>query len=111
MEHTFNRISRSTLTTFCYFAHFFLFNFFLIAMQRGGIRLSIKRDDETDMLATGNKIRKLSFLLADAIAQVSFALHSTFVRCRFIILDLPLLRFTLAEHVMTALGHRAATRW
>ncbi len=111
MEHTFNRVSRSTLTTFCYFAHFFLFNFFLIAMQRGGIRLSIKRDDETDMLATGNKIRKLSFLLADAIAQVLFALHSTFVRCRFIILDLPLSRFTVAEHVMTALGHRAATRW
>ncbi len=90
--------------------YFFLFNFFLIAIQRGGIRLSIKRDDETDMLATGNKIRKLSFLLADAIAQVAFALRPLFVAdlffliCRYYV-------FLFVEHAMTALVHRAATAW
>jgi hypothetical protein len=48
----------------------------MIRAQAAKIRLSIKRDDETDLLATGNKIRKLSFLLADALSQVTKPLQA-----------------------------------
>ena len=35
----------------------------------GGPKLFIKRDDETGLATGGNKVRKLEFLLADALAQ------------------------------------------
>ena len=36
-----------------------------------GIRIHVKRDDMTGLLTSGNKIRKLEFLLADALAKGS----------------------------------------
>lgn len=37
--------------------------------RRWGVGLSVKRDDETGLLTTGNKIRKLEFLVADAMEK------------------------------------------
>lgn len=37
--------------------------------KKYGVSLSIKRDDETGLLTSGNKIRKLEFLAQDAITQ------------------------------------------
>src|ERR671915_1060140 len=34
-----------------------------------GVELWVKRDDLTGLLETGNKIRKLEFLIGDALAQ------------------------------------------
>jgi 1-aminocyclopropane-1-carboxylate deaminase/D-cysteine desulfhydrase-like pyridoxal-dependent ACC family enzyme len=36
-------------------------------LNAGGVQLWIKRDDETGLLTSGNKIRKLEFLMADAL--------------------------------------------
>ncbi len=72
--------------------HLLLSNASIISLERhqsAAINLSIKRDDETDTLAAGNKIRKLSFLLADAVAKVilrvssSFLLHLLIAATRF----------------------------
>src|SRR5215813_15021656 len=37
--------------------------------RRLGVELFVKRDDLTGLLETGNKIRKLEFLVGDALAQ------------------------------------------
>ena len=40
-----------------------------LSAQLGGPQLWIKRDDQTGLAAGGNKVRKLEFLIADALAQ------------------------------------------
>lgn len=40
-----------------------------LSSQVGGLKLFIKRDDETGCLTSGNKIRKLEFVLADALSK------------------------------------------
>ena len=37
--------------------------------ERLGVELSVKRDDLTGSALSGNKVRKLEYLLADALAQ------------------------------------------
>src|SRR5450759_2720760 len=37
--------------------------------DRLGVRLLIKRDDQTGLALGGNKVRKLEFLIADALEQ------------------------------------------
>lgn len=43
--------------------------FHLPMIERGDIKLYVKRDDMTGITESGNKIRKLEFLLADAISS------------------------------------------
>ena len=38
------------------------------AMLRAGVRWSIKRDDTSGLELSGNKVRKLEFLMAEALA-------------------------------------------
>jgi 1-aminocyclopropane-1-carboxylate deaminase/D-cysteine desulfhydrase-like pyridoxal-dependent ACC family enzyme len=40
-----------------------------LSAKLGGPRLLIKRDDQTGLALGGNKVRKLEFLVADAVAQ------------------------------------------
>ncbi|MDB6057844.1 MAG: D-cysteine desulfhydrase [Verrucomicrobiales bacterium] len=40
-----------------------------LTMKIGGPKIFIKRDDQTGLALGGNKVRKLEFLLADALAQ------------------------------------------
>lgn len=40
-----------------------------LGRQLGGARLLIKRDDQTGLALGGNKVRKLEFLMAEALAQ------------------------------------------
>ena len=37
--------------------------------RRLGVELYVKRDDLTGLLESGNKVRKLEFLVGDALAQ------------------------------------------
>ncbi len=40
-----------------------------LSRELGGLRLWVKRDDQTGLATGGNKTRKLEFLIADALAQ------------------------------------------
>ena len=42
-----------------------------LSAKLGGPRLLIKRDDQTGLALGGNKVRKLEFLVADALAQTA----------------------------------------